>query len=89
MSTTHQTKIKTASPPPSHLNAATLKVWRDRMGYSHRDACAALGCSRGAWGGWERGTAPVPLYIGLAMAALATGMKPYAESADPANPTGE
>jgi transcriptional regulator with XRE-family HTH domain len=53
-----------------------LKAWRERMGFSQRDACEALGCSRGAWSGWENGTQNVPQYIGLATAALALGLKP-------------
>lgn len=59
------------------LSGQTLIEWRERMGFSQRDACEQLGCSRGAWGGWETGAQPVPRYIGLACAALALGMKPY------------
>lgn len=55
----------------------TLKAWRERMGYSQREACEAIGCSRGAWAGWEQGTHGIPRYIGLAMAALALGMGDY------------
>lgn len=62
-----------------HLSGATLVAWRDRMGFSQREACDQLGCSRGAWAGWETGKQPVPRYIGLACAALALGMKPYGE----------
>lgn len=61
------------------LSRHTLIAWRERMGYSQRDACEALGCSRGAWAGWENGDHDVPRYIGLACAALALGMKPYGE----------
>ena len=61
------------------LSAATLAAWRERMGFSQRDACEALGCSRGAWSGWETGRQEVPRYIGLACAALALGMTPYGE----------
>lgn len=61
------------------LTAQTLAAWRERMGYSQRDAADALGCSRGAWAGWENSVHPVPRYIGLACAALALGMKPYGE----------
>lgn len=70
------TMIQEAEP---RLSAQTLIAWRDRMGYSQRDACEALGCSRGAWAGWENDVHPVPRYIGLACAALALGMKPYGE----------
>lgn len=68
------TEQQEALPP---LTGPVLATWRERMGYSQRDACAALGCSRGAWTGWENGSHTVPAYIGLAMAALALGMKPY------------
>lgn len=61
------------------LSGKVLASWRERMGYSQRDACTALGCSRGAWAGWENGTQEVPRYIGLAIAALALGMKPYGD----------
>lgn len=57
------------------LTAQVLRTWRERMGYSQRQAALALGCSRGAWSGWEDGTKQPPRYIGLACAALALGMK--------------
>jgi transcriptional regulator with XRE-family HTH domain len=57
----------------------TLATWRDRMGFSQRDACNALGCSRGAWARWEEGTQRIPRYIGLACAALALGMSAYGD----------
>lgn len=53
-----------------------LLDWRARMGFSQRAACAAIGCSRVAWGRWETGRQPVPLYIELACAALASNLKP-------------
>jgi len=59
--------------------AASLTAWRERMGFSQRDACEALGCSRQAWSDWESGEHKTPRYIGLACAALALGMKPYGE----------
>jgi transcriptional regulator with XRE-family HTH domain len=67
---------KTKIDVPTTLDGQTLIAWRERMGYSQRDACSALGCSRGAWAGWEGGQ-KIPRYIGLACAALALGMKPY------------
>lgn len=70
-------KKDTHNSPP--LSPKTLLAWRERMGYSQRDACDALGCSRGAWGGWETGANDIPRYIGLACAALALGMKPYGD----------
>lgn len=65
------------------LGPEVLAAWRERMGYSARDACRALGCSRNAWAGWEKGTAKVPRYIGLACAALALGMSAYGDTRDP------
>jgi transcriptional regulator with XRE-family HTH domain len=73
------TMLKPPTKRPNKLNAATLTAWRDRMGYSQRDACTALGCSRGAWSTWENGTHHVPRYIGLACAALALGMTTYGD----------
>jgi transcriptional regulator with XRE-family HTH domain len=61
------------------LTAKVLLAWRERMGFSQRDACTALGCSRGAWAAWETGRQQPPRYIGLACAALALGMKPYGD----------
>lgn len=68
MATNNAIAIPTTGP--------ALEAWRERMGYSQRDACEALGCSRGAWSGWENGRHGVPIYIGLATAALALGLKP-------------
>jgi transcriptional regulator with XRE-family HTH domain len=65
---------------PEELNGKTLELWRERLGYSQREACEVLGCSRDAWRRWETGKQkPIPRYIGLAMAALALGMKPYGD----------
>lgn len=61
----------------TELNPMVLLSWRERMGFSARDAAKALGCSRAAWLSWEAGKTKAPRYIGLACAALALGMKPY------------
>lgn len=61
------------------LTPDQVTVWREDLLYSQRDAAHALGCSRDAWARWEKGTRPVPLYIALAMAALAVGLRPYGE----------
>lgn len=63
--------------PPQKPTSETLGAWRERMGFSQRDAASALGCSRAAWARWETGAQPAPRYIGLACAALALGMKPF------------
>lgn len=61
------------------LSPATLTAWRERMGYTQREAARVLGCSRGAWVGWEQGVHTIPRYIGLACAALALGMTTYGD----------
>jgi transcriptional regulator with XRE-family HTH domain len=48
--------------------------WRTLMGYTTRQAAEALGCSREALDGWEKGRHETPKYITLAMSALAMGM---------------
>lgn len=62
---------------PRILTHHILKEWRERMGYTQDEACAELGCSTRAWGQWEKGEQEPPLYIGLAMDALALGIKPW------------
>ncbi|MFK4534299.1 putative transcriptional regulator [Bradyrhizobium ottawaense] len=52
----------------------SLTKWRQRFDYSQRQAADAIGCSRGAWAGWESGKQPIPKYISLAMAALSLGV---------------
>ena len=61
------------------LNGSILKSWRERMGFSEREACKQIGCSRNAWAGWEKDEQKIPRYIGLACAALALGMTPYGQ----------
>lgn len=73
-----QEQLPLSAPPPG-LDHTVLAAWRERMGYSQIDACKALGCSRGAWAGWESGTHKAPRYIGLACAALALGMSSYGD----------
>ncbi|MGX1151437.1 helix-turn-helix domain-containing protein [Bradyrhizobium ottawaense] len=66
-----------ANIPPSTDGPTTpfskppyLTEWRERFGYSQRQAAEAIGCSRGAWAGYENGDQPIPKYISLAIAAL-------------------
>ena len=65
---------------PEELIPQTLTAWRERLGYSKREAAETLGCSRDAWRGWEDGKQEIPRYIGLAMAAIALGMTPYGDT---------
>lgn len=62
---------------PTKFTPTMLKAWRARMGYDQREACQQLGCSRGAYQGWEKNEGRPPRYIGLACAALALGMTAY------------
>lgn len=78
MATRNQPRGGKKAPKPSVQ--MSLAAWRERMGYSQRDAAVALGCSRQAWADWENGVRRTPRYIGLACAALALGMKPYGEA---------
>jgi transcriptional regulator with XRE-family HTH domain len=66
-------------PGRERLSPDVFRLWREQMGYSQRDAALALGCSREALGGWETGRHAIPIYIGLAMNALALGMSPYGQ----------
>lgn len=72
-------KNSDTNQPQSAMNAATLQLWRKRMGYSQQDACNELGCSITLLEHWEHGSRPVPRYIGLACAALALGMSAYSD----------
>jgi DNA-binding transcriptional regulator YiaG len=69
-----ETEAPVAKLGQEPLTGATMSAWRERMGFSQREAAAQVGCSREAWSGWEAGRKQVPHYIGLAMAALALGM---------------
>lgn len=57
-----------------------LTLWRERMGYSTRRACEALGCSREALARWERGDSRIPRYIELACEAVEKGMSKKEEN---------
>jgi transcriptional regulator with XRE-family HTH domain len=71
----------TTPKAPTKIDGHQLKAWREGMGYSQRDACKLLGCSRTAWLDWETGRHKVPRYIGYALSALATGMTVYGDEA--------
>ena len=68
--------IDTSERPPK-LNAETLTLWREQMGYTMNEAADELGCSKRSLTNWENGHFPIPRYIGLAMNALALNMRPY------------
>jgi DNA-binding XRE family transcriptional regulator len=58
------------------MTPASLTAWRNRLSLSKTGAAEALGCSREALRLWEQGKNPIPLYIALACAAVALGIKP-------------
>ena len=60
------------------IPASAMKAWRAEMGLSERDAADRLGMSRTFLNNCEDTGAP--LYVGLAMAALAAGLEPYSPS---------
>lgn len=61
--------IKTTTTP-----AESMKLWRERMGYSIGDAANELGYTEKQITAWEKGD-EMPRAIRLAMAALAMGME--------------
>ncbi|MEY9404424.1 transcriptional regulator with XRE-family HTH domain [Bradyrhizobium japonicum] len=64
----------TDGPTTPFSKPLDLTEWRERFGYSQRQAAEAIGCSRGAWTGYEHGDQPIPKYISLAIAALSLGV---------------
>ena len=59
------------------MTPSDLTAWRKRLGLNKIRAAEALGCDRGSLSAWEAGTYPIPVYIALACAALALGIKGY------------
>lgn len=54
----------------------TLAEWRQRMGFTRREAHIALGLSDNTYRRYETGETPVPVSIRLACAALLHGLPP-------------
>ncbi|MGX1323264.1 transcriptional regulator with XRE-family HTH domain [Bradyrhizobium sp. USDA 377] len=67
-------EIGAEATPRLYSKPEALTEWRERFGYSQRQAADAIGCSRGAWAGYEHGDQPIPKYISLAIAALSLGV---------------
>lgn len=72
------------------MTPTDLASWRHRMGYTQREAAAALGVQLPAYQQWERGARfrdARPVVIDrrteLACAALAAGITGYSESVEP------
>jgi len=66
------------------MTPTDLAAWRQHMGYTQREAAAALGVSAPAYQQWERGSrfdsgAPVEIdrRTALACAALAAGLSEW------------
>lgn len=59
------------------LTADDFARWRKLMGLSKVKAAEALGLSRNMPRRYEDGSAPIPLYIALACAALIRGLQPW------------
>ena len=51
--------------------------WRELMSLNRTQAAEALGVSRNMPAKYEAGTAPVPLTVALACAALIRGLQPW------------
>jgi len=74
----HEPKTKPTAARTIH--AETLTIWRERMGYPMKDAAAALGIDLATLQDFEAGHRAVPIYIGLAMAALAMDLSPFGDN---------
>lgn len=61
------------------MTPQTFAAWRRRHFKSQKAAGEALGLSARQIWSYENGEAPVPLYVRLAMAAIALGLKDYPE----------
>jgi DNA-binding XRE family transcriptional regulator len=55
-----------------------LRAWLVRMGYTQQQAASALGVDRVSFARMLAGTAPINMRTGLACAAIAAGLKPWA-----------
>jgi DNA-binding XRE family transcriptional regulator len=61
------------------MTPSDLIEWRRRLRLTQQQAADRIGCSRRSIQNWEKEGATIPLYIGLACAALArkTPLKPW------------
>lgn len=66
------------------MTAADLRAWQDAMGLTQQQAAEALGVS---WATYKRYlVGEVPRSIGLACAALAAGLQPWAATSSDSGP---
>lgn len=54
----------------------SLSKWQQERGLSNREAAVLLGCDRNAYNRYASGLQPMPLYIRLAVSALAMNLPP-------------
>jgi DNA-binding XRE family transcriptional regulator len=58
------------------MTAEAITAWRERLGFNRSEAARALGVARNTYAAYEAGTVRIPLYIALACAAIACGLRP-------------
>ncbi len=61
------------------MSPSELIAWRARLGLNQVQAAKALGVARNSLRGYEAGINTIPLYIALACAAIAYGLKPMGQ----------
>jgi transcriptional regulator with XRE-family HTH domain len=59
------------------VSPADFARWRELMSLNRTQAAEALGVSRNMPAKYEAGTAPIPLTVALACAALIRGISPW------------
>lgn len=59
------------------MNAAELRAWRKRLGWSQREAAEAMGWCLRHYHEMEQGKEPIRLVTELACAALALGLRRF------------
>lgn len=52
-------------------------AWREHLGISRAEACRLIGIHPNSVTNYEQGRTAIPLYIGLACAAVARKLKPW------------
>jgi transcriptional regulator with XRE-family HTH domain len=59
------------------LSADEFRAAREAIGWSNRELCRRLGCSRSVGSTWELGTARVPVPVGEWLTAVADAIAHY------------
>lgn len=72
---------------PSKLTGATLKDWRERLGWSQAEVAEKIGISEGSWRNYEnekrvdkKDPVQIPRLLDWALAALHAKLKPFSET---------